>query len=137
MKKRKYIVILAITAVICVITFVILYFTAGKREEPQVESFNYNHYSIFIENSLMERYNVGPINDKETAIINAEQVWEWRFDEDKFNDIKNNQQPYSVYYNSDKDMWLVRGHAGQNQAGDAYVVIGSDGKVYAAWLWKE
>lgn len=81
--------------------------------------------------------NIEPVNDEETAIMIAEQVWEMQFDEDIFNDIKNNRQPYIVYYYPEFDYWLIRAQTGQNRDGDAYASIGSDGYVYSAWIWED
>jgi len=136
MSRRKKIVIGCILSICIIVVAIFVLINIGK-ETPKLDSFNYNFYVLYINNSTIENLNVGPINDKETAISKAEQVWELNFGPEKLEQIRVNEKPYSVFYNPDKKMWLVQGHMEPNTLGGvASVIIGDNGKVYAAWHGK-
>lgn len=109
----------------------------NEDDTDELKSFKYDSYKIYLEHSTIDNYNVGFVKDKETARDKAEQVWEWWFSAEKIEDIKENQQPYSVSYNSEYEMWLITGTMELNSIGGvACVIIGKDGTVYAVWHGK-
>lgn len=135
MLKLKKVLIL-IGVLLCIVTITIIMTIKGEVS-LEVKSFDYSQFEHAIIRNAIEDFNVGTIKDRETAIIKAEQVWEWYFGKEMFERVKKEEQPYSVFYNPDKKMWLVQGYMKPNMIGGvAVVIIGEDGKVYAAWHGK-
>lgn len=133
MKKTKFIILCSIIA-LAIITFVIVFISVNNANRyKDVPSFDYSFYEPFMKLCEKVELNVGPINDKETAIDKAEKAWEWKFGSEMLQYIRENEQPYQVRYNPDKKMWLIQGYLEQNvdvDGGSAVTIIGDDGTVY-------
>ena len=136
--------LLVITTVAIVVGLLVYQTDSTKIKDYNqisVEEFDYSRYERIIE--MFKGYNrfVEPINNPEDAIEKADYLWR-----DEYGEIAEKHKPYMAFYNTEQDVWLIKGYTPPNHqkpdgtyvmGGNCYCLIkGNTGKVLAIWIEK-
>lgn len=132
--KNKIIILVAISLVLVVIGGAIFMLFSSKKQ-PDVGEFDLTKYQWEIENFPSDK-NVGQVNDSNTAIEKAKELWIERFNTvggKPYNPI--NGRKIEVSYDFEKECWHINGTLPSNVDGAVpQGLIQKDGKVLAIWM---
>lgn len=129
--KRRIIVLVIIGVILAVIGGSIIVLPNLKKQ-PYVDEFNLAKYQWEIENFPSNK-NVGIVNNPNTAIEKAKELWIESFSSKSYNPI--NGRKILVFYDSSNECWHIKGTLPSNEDGAVpNVLIQNDGKVLAVWM---
>ena len=131
MKKR---IVIIVILTLFFITMGMVIFLIKPNNSSNVGEFDLTNYQWEIETYSISK-NVGEINDPNTAILKAKELWL-----EKYSEVNN--QPYNlinkkivVLYDQKNACWCIKGTLPSNIAGAVpYALIQKDGKVLAVWM---
>ncbi len=130
--KKKFIIVTIVCVVIAILGgIVVLLFSSNK---PNVGQFDLSNYQWAIDKFPLDK-NVGKVDNAETAIEKAKEVWIEKFNTingETYNPI--NGKPIKVYFDSKNDCWYLHGALPKNWIGGVPgILIKSNGDVLAVW----
>lgn len=121
MKKEMQIITILCVAAIAIFSFFFL-------NNTQTETFLLSDYNYYLNNFPYEKH-VDQILNSDTAIAQAELIWIDIYGEDVLD-----KKPYTAYFDSINDAWLIKGTCPSNSFGGVpFAIIQSDGNVLAIW----
>lgn len=132
--KNRIIVLVAIGLALAVIGGAIVMLFNSKKQSA-VGEFTLTKYQWEIENFPSDK-NVGQVNDSNTAIEKAKELWIEKFSTaggKPYNPI--NGKKIEVSYDSEKECWHINGTLSSNVDGAVpQALIQKDGEVLAVWM---
>lgn len=130
MRKEKNVLVVTILIVVVIVSAipVFLFFSW----QPSIAEFDLEKYRWEIENCSSQT-NVGPVDDADTAIDMAKELWVDSFQTESYNPINGRQ--ILVFYDSVNMCWLIKGTLPAYKDGAVpNALIQKDGKVLAVWV---
>jgi hypothetical protein len=128
--KKRFIVISVIVVIAFGMVFIWNYVSTSNVKEFNLKDYELEMKDKTLYNSLKREVFFGIIDNPKTAKEKAEEVF---VEVDR--EMANKAKPYKVFFDSEFDVWLVRGSFPPNQRGGIpYIVFQkSDGKVLGIW----
>ena len=120
------------SVLICVLLLCVTFLSCSQKN-AEVGKFSIDDYSYYIENFATD-INVGKIENAETAIKKAEELWLETYGEETLKDEK----PYRAFFDEENKCWYIKGTFeqplfGSKTGGVAKVIFDSEGNVLALW----
>ena len=142
MKKTYYILILCICFLVLIISVgvVTIYNREMDSSALEIGSFNLSDYLWEVE-TFRTRKNVGEINNVETAIACADELWneKWGIVQGKPYDY-NPANQIEVLFDSESNCWLIKVTIPEHYTVKGWsgalprAILSSDGKLVVVWM---
>jgi hypothetical protein len=134
MRKNRFVILIAIGIALIVIGAIIFMFLKSTNES-EIGQFDLAQYQWEIETFPSDE-NVGQVNDANTAIEKAKELWIEKFSiigGQSYNPI--NGIKIEVSYDSDSDCWHINSTQPSNVLGGVlHAIIRKNGEVVAVWF---
>jgi len=132
--KKKFIIVGVIAVLICFSSLKLAAMGKEKNKrnfiKEDIGEFKLADYYIYIKDSGYDK-KFGEVADSKKAREIAENVWSESYGVE----VRNNYKNLLIYYDYEKDAWLVKGDIPEDMVGKIpHVLInGKDGKVLGIW----